>query len=190
EIKESYKCLQKFGKCLRLFPKQVFSMTMRSSKKIIKDRCDTEKGRKEFLKHTQCLSIPEIYDFNRCVDKGVIIMKYVAANASTEELIPAVCCAFQEIADCLKHKGDEYCLEKTGPTTGNYIAGIARTVAKDLIELSCGERTSTQNCRKIEPKWMKKFAQLGTPFSKIKPQKNSFFNPLIKLSERLDSPVR
>ncbi|RWS26217.1 hypothetical protein B4U80_00127 [Leptotrombidium deliense] len=187
DMQESLKCVRKFGRCLKLFPKQVFTILVRGGKKVIKDRCDIKRGRKEFLKHTQCFSRPEVYDFNRCVDKASIILNFVSTNATTPELIPALCCAFYDVVDCLKRKGDEYCIDKTGPETGEYVSNTAKTVVSEVIELTCGQRKSLEDCQKHEPKWMKIFEQLGSPFEQIKPQKLGIFYPLIKVAKRLDS---
>ncbi|RWS09973.1 uncharacterized protein B4U79_09300, partial [Dinothrombium tinctorium] len=189
EIKKSYQCVRRFGKCLRLFPKQVFTMLLRGGKKVIKERCDTKNGRKEFLKHTKCLRFPDIFDYNKCADKGVIVLNLINKTASVSELIPALCCAFHDIVNCLEVKGEEHCANYSGPGTGRYVSGIANSVVKDVIELSCGQRKSLEQCYKYEPKWMKQFDEIGKQWASIKPQRQSYLNPVMSIAQKLDSPV-
>ncbi|RWS01253.1 hypothetical protein B4U79_07877, partial [Dinothrombium tinctorium] len=140
-----------------------------------------------FLKHTQCFSKPEVYDFNRCVDKGSIILNYLANNASIADLIPSLCCGFFDIIDCLERKGNEHCLHKTGPETGAYVANTANMLVREIIDLSCGQRKSLEECKRVESERLSLFANLTTPFEKIEPQQLGFFYPLIKIARKLDS---
>ncbi|RWS02804.1 uncharacterized protein B4U79_10931 [Dinothrombium tinctorium] len=189
EIKQSFECIRRFGKCLRLLPKLMFTMIARGGKKMIKNRCDKVDGRNEFLKHSQCFRYPNVYDFNKCVDKSVIQMNLINKTAKINEIIPALCCALQDTIKCLRIKGEEHCANYTAPGAGDYVASVTKSVMKDFIELSCGKRDTLEECYKIEAKWMKQFDEIGEKWHSIKPQRNSFFSPLIGIAERLESPI-
>ncbi|RWS31624.1 hypothetical protein B4U80_11316 [Leptotrombidium deliense] len=175
----------RYQKCLDGLPKQVFGLFARSAKEIIKDRCDTEEGKKEFLRHAQCIRKPEIYAVNKCVHQSNVFLRFIDRNATSEEVAPALCCSIYVVADCLKQQGDLYCANVSGSDTGKYMADISLRFAQNMIDFGCGQTANVAECEQEEPYWMDAFRTLGTPLDKVTSKKQgTMIRNMMRLSKR------
>lgn len=64
-----------------------------------------------------------------------MFIDFVANNATDDQLLPYLCCAFHIFFEDTKLLVDELCANITGTGTSEFILDIIRTVVTDAVDL-------------------------------------------------------
>lgn len=151
-VKGELICIRSFGTtCLKLFPKTIFGLIRKNVEKVYKQLCRTQAGKESkllFLKHFNLnLNLPGAIQHFKCfkpdnlpilhavVDRMTMFVDFVAKNATDDQLLPYLCCAFHIFFEDTKLLVDELCANITGKGTSEFILDIIRTVVTDAVDL-------------------------------------------------------
>lgn len=143
--REQMQCVRGYGKCLKLFPRQIFGMVLGNIRKLFKETCDSESGRQQFLKHSLCLRPEHLPKMHNLIDRFTIQLSYVANNVSKDGKIPYICCAYFLNQVHLRKTVSNMCDAITGPSTTEYVIGMFNRVVSEAIDLGCGKYRWVEN---------------------------------------------
>jgi len=175
-------CVKAYGKCLKPFPRQILYLMISNMKKLMKDTCDSETKRQEFLLHSKCMTPEKIPRVKRLLDKVTIHLNHIAYNVSKEAKIPFICCSFFVGREEMEREVTEMC-EST--ETKEWLIKMMERAVNDAVDLACGKYSSIQVCRKEIPEGMETLERIIQDQYFV-PQNSSFFVPLMAITEDLD----
>ena len=188
-IKSEVQCVNEFKPCLKLFPRTIFNMIMQNVKsRVIKNLCDTESGKKEFIKHMSCFDPTNIVILHQIVNNLTVIVDHVATKSSDELIIPSLCCGYFKIQEDGLRILNNLCSNRTGADTAKFAMSLMRSVVADAVDLGCGRYSSKKSCDQYLPEVMKTLGEITDP------QPNEPFAmrpytaiiPMLTVADRLD----
>lgn len=154
-------------------------------KRALKIRCKTAPGRKEFLKHMNCIVNETVSEpIHSCVDKWTWMINYILANVDQEKHFTSACCSFHLFEKCLLEEATRLCSSRTGPATAVYIRDVIKDGVAEFMDLACNKVRSIADCSANEPQVTKFFQnQLakGVPI-----QNTSALFPFLQLATKFD----
>ena len=177
--------MEKHSKCYKSLSRQLFSLGVRHMKKALKTRCRTEPGRKEFLKHMNCIVDEKTSEpIHSCVDKWTWMINYILASVDQDRHFTSACCSFHLFEKCLLEEATRLCSSRTGPATAIYIRDVIKDGVAEFMDLACNRVRSIADCKTNEPDITKFFQdQLvkGVPI-----QNTSALFPFLQLATKFD----
>lgn len=180
-MKDSVRTFRSYGKCVRLFPKQVFSIVATNTRKTIKARCDTDVARQEFLNVTRCYSNDTKERLDIAMDRMAVFTQYVTTSAiAKDDKLPWVCCGYQYTGNVTTAGLAQDC----GRETLDYTSGIMKSLFSDVMDLTCGKYSSIVTCKEQLPASLEKYEQIAQQ-SELKPN-SSLWKPLLKITRSLE----
>jgi hypothetical protein len=146
---EDLKCVRSYAKCLRAFPRQVFSIVFNSVKNEVANRCTNVNSRKEFS-DTFSILWPSRSSVDGIINKITNFNMAVAANVSEtnqNDMIPSICCGhhYLEIdlfATAQRLHGDQPAL---------YLRKALDNLFSDVMDFTCSKFKNPGVCDKEMP---------------------------------------
>lgn len=180
KLKSSVKGFRAYGKCIRLFPKQVFNIFVNNAKKAAKTRCDTEAGRSDFVRVTSCYANDTKTNLDRVIDQMVVFTQHVSDTIPNENKLPWVCCGYLYTGVAIRGELNKTC----GVETQTYTENLMRNMFSDVMDLSCGKFSVLGNCHTLLPKSNLKYKELTAV--KVLSPVSSIWKPLSKITQTLE----
>lgn len=183
---DSIKCMERHSKCYKSLSRQLFSLGVRHMKRAHKVRCKTPAGRKEFLKHMNCIVNETVSEpIHSCVDKWTWMINYILKNVTDQDKhFPSACCSFHLFEKCLLTEAGRLCLPRTGPSTAIYIRDVIKDGVAEFMDLACNKVRSVEDCKSHE-------TEITTLFEKqmkagVPKQTTSALFPFLQLATKFD----
>ena len=155
-------------------------------KRALKVRCKTSSGRKEFLKHMNCIVNETVSEpIHSCVDKWTWMINYILKNVTNQDKhFPSACCSFHLFEKCLLEEAGRLCAPRTGPATALYIRDVIKDGVAEFMDLACNKVRSVSDCQANEKNITEFFEEQmkkGVPH-----QTTSALFPFLQLATRFD----
>ena len=183
---ESIRCMERHSRCYKSLSRQLMSLGVRHMKRAHRSRCKTDSGRKEFLKHMNCIVNETVSEpIHACVDKWTWMINWILANVTEQQRhFTAACCSFHLFEKCLLTEATALCSKRTGAGTATYIRDVIKDGVSDFMDLACNKVRSVTDCKNQEKEITRIFERqikLGVP-----KQTTSALFPFLQLATRLD----
>lgn len=181
------KCVKNYAKCLKPLQRQVFGMMMRNFKTIMRDTCDTQEGKQEFLEHSKCMTKENMARVHRLLDKATIHMKYILENTTKDQKLPYLCCSLVMGKSEMDRQVRNMCESVTGSKTLEYINRLFNQAIGEAVDLGCGNKFGTESsCKQAigASEWNK--LQDVISDNNYREQATSFLVPVIGITQQLD----
>lgn len=149
DMTDALKCFRKYQKtCMTSYPRTVFGIFTHDVRKQVKKRCNSDKGRKEFLKHAKCMGMSNFDEIYKCANTYIAHVEYIVKNVKTVDQIPASCCSYHVSHDCIRKETAKACDSVTGPETTAYVDEMITAAVSETIDFTCGGFKSVDDCNK------------------------------------------
>ena len=177
--------MERHSKCYKSLSRQLFSLGVRHMKRAHKLRCRSADGRKEFLKHMNCIYNETVSEpIHSCVDKWTWMINFILKDVQPAKHFSAACCSFHLFEKCLLEEATKLCESTTGPTTAIYIRDVIKDGVADFMDLACNRVRSVSDCRTVEPRITRRFEK---QMAQGVPQQNtSALFPFLQLATKFD----
>jgi len=175
-------CARKYKPCVKMLSGTIYSVALRTSKKMFKRICDTPEGRAELLSHLSCFTEDKKELGMEEMKKMIALVKY-SANLDAKDLIPAGCC----VGHYSRQNSEKMIMEQcqNGTDLLQYMRDVTLPNMNDMSPLICNKYLSLEDCYQNAPQLMEKIVELTTPPIDIEIEKESFIQPFLDLAERL-----
>lgn len=130
------------------YPRTVFGIFTHDVRKQVKKRCNSESGRKEFLKHTACMAKTNFEPIFQCSNTYIARVEYIVKNVKNIDQIPSSCCTYHVSHACIRTEAAKACDSVTGPETAKYIDQVISAAVSESIDFTCGGFKSVDECNK------------------------------------------
>ncbi|KAI1306057.1 hypothetical protein HDE_01242 [Halotydeus destructor] len=179
-------CMRQFiNTCMAPFPRTMFNVGFKLLLKQFKRYCFTPEGQTEFVSNAPCFTPEHIVVFHDNLDIVTNFVDHVAANVSTNDIIPNMCCAYFTAFDKTFREFNRIC---SRPEAVDFFVGLVKTVASDFLDMGCGRYSSPQSCYAHLPEAMAIFDRIAKPGNLKRSPGYSPMVPLVKIMQRLDLP--
>lgn len=148
--------MQDYRPCLKPFARQVLTMMCSSLKRGGKQFCATDERKETVVRHSLCFNNQTLPAVQQAMKKAVVAIDFVADEVSDKELIPGLCCAYQEMLFQGEHDINAICRNISGPGTAKFLMDGIVTASNDVMELLCGQYVSKVSCEEKAPVLMKR----------------------------------
>jgi hypothetical protein len=186
------RCVKNYGKCLKPFPRQVFSIMIRNMRSLLRETCDTETGRKEFMQHSKCMTKDNTVKLHRLMNKMTVHLNYVWKNTTKEQKIPYMCCSIIIGKEEMERTVNQMCdaaAGKEGPSkTVQYVNRLFNQAVGEAVDLGCGSKYGTEvACRSqiSDAGWTALKDVISD--DNYSEQETSFLIPVVGITKELDS---
>lgn len=178
--------MSEYKPCLKAFPRQILSLVISSTKKTHKGFCSPT-GKQALIDHSKCFDQETITEVKWAMNKAVVAIQYVIANATDKELIPGMCCAANEMVVQGTKDIDQICNKITRRETGTFLINAAMDSIRDALDLTCGKYATVADCEEKAPELTGKIKEV---ISRNQPYYNhSHLVSLITFVHRMDEEV-
>lgn len=193
-IAERIKCVQNYARsCLKPLPRQLISTIIYGFIKTQKRTCKSQDEKKAFLKHLRCLNSEELRDqMHTCIEMGTHKAESIPYNISSEDHIPAACCGYQVVVDCIQTALRKGCKDPSIENEKETIAffeSFFQSVFGDIMDLACGGKyTTVPSCEQNLKHVMLLFKEIESDIRAHprKPKAKSPFKPFIDVFTKYD----
>lgn len=187
-------CVRSYGKCLKPFPRQVFSILIRNLKSLMRETCDTRQGKQEFMQHSKCMTKDNMSQLHRLMNKMTIHLNYVHKNTTKDEKIPYMCCSIiigkeemdrtvNQMCDAVSHRSGT-----SSAKTVDYVNRLFNQAVGEAVDIGCGNKYGTEEaCRsQIGDKGWNALKDVISD-ANYQEQETSFLVPVVGITKELDS---
>ncbi len=114
KVKVGIKCMSDYvAQCVGGTPKTVLRMILTNLDIQMDKRCNNSDHRREFIEEVQCFNPREkMQPLNECNDKYTVMMELIK-DMERDDRMPALCCAFHKLQECIVTKSKMICGESS-----------------------------------------------------------------------------
>ena len=186
-------CVRSYGKCLKPFPRQVFSILIRNLKSLMRETCDTRQGKQEFMEHSRCMTKDNLSKLHRLMNKMTIHLNFVLKNTTKDQKIPFMCCSIiigKEEMDRTVNQMCDSTASQTGSSakTVDYVNRLFNQAVGEAVDIGCGNKYGTEEaCRQQigHDGWTALKDVISD--ANYQEQETSFLVPVVGITMELDS---
>lgn len=186
---EYMQCVREYGKCLKPFPRQVFSILIRNLKGLMKETCDTQDGKQEFMAHSRCMTKENLSRVHRLMNKMTIHLNFVHRNTTKEQKIPYMCCSIILGKREMDATVSQMCGSLSGgDKTVEYVNKLYNQAVGEAVDIGCGNKYGSEAaCRSIigDRGWESLSDVISD--ANYQEQETSFLVPVVGITRELDS---
>ena len=183
--KQDVLCMREWGtKCLKNVPRQLYMTIIKNIRIMFKEFCDTDTGKRTFLKHLECVEPTDLRILNKVLGRLTNALFFVANNVTRDRMITYACCAVQVTYEEIPMEMQDICSPNAVPeTTIDFFRSLIKRTVGDILDLGCGKFQSISYCNSHLTQGM----QDMTSYINEKELPNeSFMIPLMDFSNKID----
>lgn len=136
-----------YKKCMKAFPRTLYAFVGTNLKKTHKEYCVSEEKRQIAFNHLKCLNPKSKHVFREAGKDILSFAMFVSNMSNIDEIIPLFCCGYQRVAAEMTERAEKTCIAEGMPGSGNFIAGIIKSVLQEPVDIICGAHSKAEDCK-------------------------------------------